>query len=81
MIGAFVDEADFATHLCRKALKTNPNIVQSEASTRILEMFADGPAFHSRDSVLEPVPGLSDASTEEDDEYIMPVNCAGAGRN
>ena len=47
MIGAFVGGADFATHLYRKAWKTNPNIVQREASTRILEMFADGPALQA----------------------------------
>ena len=74
MIGAFVGGADFATHLYRKAWKPNPNIVQREASTTILEIFADSPAFHGGERVLEPVSGLSDASTEEDDEYIMPVN-------
>ena len=37
-------------------------------------MFANGLTLHSGKRVLEPVPGLRDASTEEDDEYIMPVN-------
>ena len=47
MTGAFVDGTDFATHLYRKVLKTNPNIVQREASKMILEMFAYGPALRS----------------------------------
>ena len=54
--GAVVGEADFKTHLYCKALKTNPNIVQREASTRILRMCADGPALHCRERVLERVP-------------------------
>ena len=37
-------------------------------------MCADGPVLHSEERVLERVPGLGDALTEDDDEYIMPAN-------
>ena len=41
------DDGDLLGFLYRKALKTNPNIVQPEASRRIQNMYADGLALHS----------------------------------
>ena len=41
-------------------------------------MFAGGPSLHSEERVLKPVPGLGDASIEDNDEYIMPMNVVSA---